>query len=79
MFVSRSNKLPTNNPCAQCGRPISFPIWAETDHNNRIHFVWHCAYDYRFKAWQFTKGMGTHRRVNEAGSRRPAFLLSDSW
>jgi hypothetical protein len=57
MFVSRSNKLPTNNPCAQCGRPISFPIWAETDHNNRIHFVWHCvACDYRFQSMAIYEG-----------------------
>jgi hypothetical protein len=51
MFASHLNKLPTKNPCAQCGNPIPSAIWMETDHNNRVHFIWHCvACDYRFQS-----------------------------
>jgi hypothetical protein len=51
MFASHLNKLPTKNPCAQCGNPIPAAIWMETDHNNRVHFIWHCvACDYRFQS-----------------------------
>ena len=49
--ASHLNKLPTKNPCAQCGNRIPAPIWMETDNNNRVHFIWHCvACDYRFQS-----------------------------
>ncbi len=42
--------LPRENPCAQCGRLISFPEWVETE-PGRAFYLWRCmACDYRFEA-----------------------------
>jgi hypothetical protein len=42
--------VPRGNPCAQCGTPIAFPDWEETD-ANRTSYLWHChACDYTFEA-----------------------------
>jgi hypothetical protein len=44
-------RLPTQNPCAQCGHPISMPDWIESLPGGRTAFLWHCyACDYRFEA-----------------------------
>jgi hypothetical protein len=43
--------LPKQNPCAQCGKPISMPDWIESLPGGRTAFLWHCyACDYRFEA-----------------------------
>ncbi len=40
--------FPTQNPCAQCGRPIAKPIWSEHG-RDRVSFVWSCdACNYQF-------------------------------
>jgi C4-type Zn-finger protein len=45
-----SGYLPRENPCAQCGTPISTPDWIES-HAGRTSFLWYCrACDYRFEA-----------------------------
>jgi hypothetical protein len=45
--------LPRENPCAQCGRPISIPEWIEAG-QRRTSYLWHCfACDYRFEAVAF--------------------------
>jgi hypothetical protein len=42
--------LPRENPCAQCGTPISTPDWIESN-AGRTSFLWYCrACDYRFEA-----------------------------
>ncbi|WP_213769572.1 hypothetical protein [Bradyrhizobium sp. dw_78] len=42
--------MPRENPCAQCGRPITFPDWIEAG-PYRTSYLWHClACDYRFEA-----------------------------
>jgi hypothetical protein len=41
---------PRENPCAQCGQPISVPEWIETE-PGRTLYLWRClACDYRFEA-----------------------------
>lgn len=43
-------ELPRNNPCAQCGKPISTPEWVEHD-DHCVAYLWHCvACDYQFEA-----------------------------
>jgi hypothetical protein len=45
--------LPQENPCAQCGKPISAPEWVE-DGPRRTSYLWHCqACGYRFEAVAF--------------------------
>jgi hypothetical protein len=45
-----SGYLPRENPCAQCGTPISRPDWIESS-AGRTSFLWHChACDYQFEA-----------------------------
>jgi len=45
--------LPHENPCAQCGKPISAPDWIESG-PRRISYLWYCpACDYRFEAVAF--------------------------
>ena len=45
-----SGYLPRENPCAQCGTPISRPDWIES-HAGRTSFMWHChSCDYQFEA-----------------------------
>lgn len=42
--------LPHENPCAQCGKPISAPEWIEAG-PLRTAYLWHCwACDYQFEA-----------------------------
>ena len=42
--------LPHENPCAQCGKPISAPEWIEAG-PHRTAYLWHCwACDYQFEA-----------------------------
>ena len=44
------NNVPRGNPCAQCGKPIAFPDWVETE-ADRTSYLWHChACDYTFEA-----------------------------
>jgi ribosomal protein L37AE/L43A len=48
-----SRNLPHENPCAQCGQPISAPEWVEA-RPRRVSYLWHCrACDYRFEAVAF--------------------------
>jgi hypothetical protein len=53
--------MPRNNPCAQCGAPISIPEWVEHDHGHTA-YLWHCfACDYRFEAIAyFDEGSNDH-------------------
>jgi hypothetical protein len=45
--------LPRENPCAQCGTPITAPDWTEAG-PRRISYLWYCrACDYRFEAVAF--------------------------
>jgi hypothetical protein len=42
--------LPQQNPCAQCGRPIAAPDWAESS-GDHTSYLWCCrACGYRFEA-----------------------------
>lgn len=42
--------IPRNNPCAQCGTPISQPDWIEPG-EGRVSYLWTCrACNYRFEA-----------------------------
>jgi hypothetical protein len=42
--------MPRQNPCAQCGTPISTPEWIEPG-QGRISYLWRCrACGYRFEA-----------------------------
>jgi hypothetical protein len=53
MARSDSGYLPHENPCAQCGKPISAPDWIENG-PRRISYLWYCrACDYRFEAVAF--------------------------
>jgi hypothetical protein len=46
-------RLPRQNPCAQCGKPIAMPEWVEAS-EGRTCYLWHCwACDYRFEAIAF--------------------------
>jgi ribosomal protein L37AE/L43A len=48
MATADFNCSPTQNPCAQCGKPIARPIWSERG-PDRIAFVWSCdACNYEF-------------------------------
>jgi hypothetical protein len=48
MTATDFNCFPTHNPCAQCGKLITRPIWSERG-DHRISFVWSCdACDYQF-------------------------------
>jgi hypothetical protein len=50
MAKSGLGTLPTQNPCAQCGKPIAFPDWIEVSPGCTA-YLWHCrACDYRFEA-----------------------------
>jgi hypothetical protein len=50
MARADSIRLPKQNPCAQCGKPIAMPEWVETS-PGRAAYLWHCfACDYRFEA-----------------------------
>ena len=45
-----SDYLPRENPCAQCGKPITVPDWVEQS-AGRTAYLWYCrACDYRFVA-----------------------------
>jgi hypothetical protein len=47
---------PRENPCAQCGTPISTPEWIEPG-QGRISYLWHCrACGYRFEAIAILEG-----------------------
>lgn len=49
MIWLHSGHLPTNNPCAQCGKLIRAPSWSESD-RDKIHFIWRCeACNYEFQ------------------------------
>jgi ribosomal protein L37AE/L43A len=59
MVRLRSDHLPHENPCAQCGKPISAPEWTEAD-SRRISYLWHCqACDYQFEAVAFYQESGS--------------------
>ena len=50
MARADSIRLPKQNPCAQCGKPIAMPEWIESS-PGRAAYLWHCfACDYRFEA-----------------------------
>lgn len=53
MARSDSGYLPTENPCAQCGKRIAAPEWIEGE-RGRVSYLWHCREcDYRFEAVAF--------------------------
>lgn len=46
--VLASEFVPHDSPCAQCGKPISHPIWSEPG-ERCVTYVWAChACDYEF-------------------------------
>ena len=50
MARADSIRLPKQNPCAQCGKPIAMPEWIESS-PGRAAYLWHCfACDYCFEA-----------------------------
>jgi rubredoxin len=50
MVKSKFDDTPRENPCAQCGKPISAPEWIEAG-PRRTSYLWHCqACGYRFEA-----------------------------
>ena len=50
MARSDFGAMPRQNPCAQCGEPISVPEWIESE-AGRTRYLWHClGCDYRFEA-----------------------------
>jgi hypothetical protein len=53
MVAVESDCLPHQNPCAQCGEPITSPEWFERG-PHRISYLWRCkACGYRFEAVAF--------------------------
>ena len=53
MVAVQSDRLPHQNPCAQCGEPIASPEWVESG-PHRVSYLWHCeACGYRFEAVAF--------------------------
>ena len=55
MFASHLNKLPTNNPCAQCGNPIKAAIgWKPITTIGFISFAIAWLAIIVSRAWQFT-------------------------
>ena len=49
----QSETLPRENPCAQCGKPITAPEWFEKG-PHRTAYLWKChACGYRFEAVAF--------------------------
>jgi ribosomal protein L37AE/L43A len=45
-----SEFVPHDSPCAQCGKPISKPVWSEPG-ERCVTYVWACqACDYEFTA-----------------------------
>jgi hypothetical protein len=55
--------LPRENPCAQCGRPISIPEWIEAG-KRRTSYLWHCyACDYRFEAVAFESAQPDQEQI----------------
>lgn len=48
MAASDCSFLLGRHPCAQCGKPITSPLWSERE-RNRVSFLWSCqACDYQF-------------------------------
>ena len=44
----QSGFLLNKHPCAQCGKPITAPLWSEHE-RNRVSFLWSCrACNYQF-------------------------------
>ena len=57
MLRSKFDHLPHENPCAQCGKPISAPEWTEAG-PGRISYLWRCqACGYQFEAMAFYQEM----------------------
>ena len=55
--------VPRGNPCAQCGKPIAFPDWVETE-SDRTSYLWRCrACDYRFEAVAYFEESAAERRA----------------
>lgn len=52
--------LPTQNPCAQCGKPIAGPDWIEVG-EDRTSYLWSCRdCGYRFEAMAFFHEDASH-------------------
>ena len=48
---SKSEFVPHNNPCAQCGKPIGTSLWSEAT-ERCIAYVWRCeTCDYEFTSF----------------------------
>jgi len=48
--AAATSDIPRQNPCAQCGAPISEPDWIEPG-EGRVSYLWTClACNYRFEA-----------------------------
>ena len=53
MAKSYLSDMPTQNPCAQCGKPIALPDWVESG-SGRKSYLWRCrACGYKFEAIAF--------------------------
>ncbi|MCK1739062.1 hypothetical protein IVA79_35105 [Bradyrhizobium sp. 138] len=51
MAKAHVDRVPRNNPCAQCGTPIPQPDWIEPGEGRRVSYLWTChACNYRFEA-----------------------------
>ena len=62
MAGSRLGQLPTQNPCAQCGKPIAFPDWTEAGPGHTA-YLWRCrACDYRFEAVAYFEESAAERQ-----------------
>jgi hypothetical protein len=57
-------RLPRQNPCAQCAKPIAAPDWVEAG-PGRVSYLWRCqACDYRFEAVAFFEdSQGDHEAL----------------
>ena len=72
MARSDSGYLPHENPCAQCGKPISAPDWIENG-PRRISYLWYCrACDYWFEAVAFYDASNRAEKHSPPDGRRSA-------
>ena len=55
--------------CAQCGRPIEWPLWSERE-RNRVSYLWSCmACDYQFVTVAILKSETAEGLVPERSTR----------
>lgn len=65
MAASDCSFLLNKNPCAQCGKLITSPLWSECE-RNRVSYLWSCqACDYQFVTIAILKSEALEVRVRQ--------------